>query len=84
MIQKSFPLKLIRPISETTLEINWISIETAAGNRMIQKGHIPIIARLQPNKELTYETREQKTESMTLPGGIAHITRTGVTIIVDE
>lgn len=84
MNQETFPAKFIRPTSETTTLINWISIETTTGNRLVKKGHEPLLTRLRPNTELTLETDEHVITSMTLPGGIVQITRTDITIIVDE
>ena len=81
---ESFPVKFIRPTSENTLQVNWIALETTSGNRVIQKGHVPFLARLKPNAELTLETDKQVKESMTLPAGVLHVTRTSATIIIDE
>jgi len=78
-------LNLITPTVTKNLAIAWIELNTSAGNFVIQPGHVPTILVLVPYKEMIFCLRSGKQESILLKHqGIAEITRTGVTVVINE
>lgn len=72
---------LISPTGSQTLEINWLEVETATGNFVIQPGHAPLIAPLASNKEIQISLEDGSTTIMTLAGGILEVNRDEITLL---
>ncbi|MBA3953826.1 F0F1 ATP synthase subunit epsilon [Candidatus Dependentiae bacterium] len=72
---------LISPTGSQVLEINWLEVETATGNFVIQPGHAPLIAPLAPNKEIQLSLEDGSTTIMTLAGGILEVNRDDITLL---
>lgn len=66
------------------LEVQWVELQTKAGNLIIQPEHAPMILELQPNTPVRYCLETSKQNTVQLAGGIVHITRTSVTILIDS
>lgn len=77
-------LVLLSAFEEKKFQITWIEINTPAGNRVIQPGHIPILVGLAPHQKITFGLSTGKRESFVIKQGIAHVTRTGVLILIKE
>ncbi len=75
-------LKIIRPTSSQTMKINWLEAQTEQGNLVVLPGHTPMIILLAPNKELSIELWDCTRTQMTIAGGIVHITRTSITLVI--
>lgn len=75
-------LTLIGPTSSQHINVNWLEVQTLAGNFVIKPGHAPMIVVLAPNKELTMELHDGSLTLMTIAGGILEIQRTFITLIL--
>lgn len=65
------------------LEVQWVELQTKVGNLIVQPEHAPMILELQTNSQIRYCLDSSKQNTMLLSGGIVHITRTSVTILID-
>ncbi len=77
-------LVLISPLQKQTFSITWLEINTAVGNFVIQPGHAPMIVTLTPHEKLTFCLDNGKRESIIVHQGVAHITRTSASILLNE
>ncbi len=75
-------LKIVRPMSSQTMNINWLEAQTEQGNFVIMPGHTPMVILLAPNKELSIEMWDCTRTEMTIAGGILQITRTSITLLI--
>ena len=75
-------LKIIRPTSSQTMNINWLEAQTDQGNFVVLPGHTPMVILLAPNKELSLELWDCTRTQMSIAGGILQVTRTSVTLII--
>jgi F0F1-type ATP synthase epsilon subunit len=66
------------------LQVAWLEIDTPAGNFVIHKGHAPMLVTLVPGKTILMRLKSGKQENIAASGGIVHITRTSVTIILSD
>ena len=77
-------LTIITPTKKNTYNVAWVELNTPAGNFVIARGHAPMIITLSPEKPVIYELNTGKDASETITGGIAHITRKSVTLILNS
>ncbi len=63
-------------------DIDWIELNTPAGNMVIQHGHAPMIIELNAHEELLYQTTSGLQESIKIIQGIAHVNRDTITILL--
>lgn len=63
-------------------DIDWVELNTPAGNMVIQQGHAPVMIELSSGHELLYQTTMGVRESLMIVQGIAHITRYEVKILL--
>ena len=77
-------LKIISPESEQEFEVVWVDIEAASGNFVILKGHAPMIATIDPNKQIGFCLKNGKQEIITCSGGIAEVGREHVNILLNS
>lgn len=75
-------LKIVRPMSSQTMEINWVEAQTEQGNFVIMPGHAPMVILLAPGKELAIELWDCTRTQMTIPGGILQVTRQALTLLI--
>lgn len=75
-------LHISSPSECKDLQVAWVELNSAVGNFVIQRGHAPMIITLAPNSVLTYRLLTGKQELYKVVKGVAHVTRTGVTLIV--
>ncbi len=66
-----------------TFDIQWIELQTMVGNFIIQPGHAPMVLELQDHASIRYCLDNTRQNSVSLPGGIVHITRDAVMILID-
>lgn len=78
-----FELTIITTTASRVLQVVSLEVETTMGNCVILKGHVPLIAILQPHKEIRFEGVNGLVESMELPGGIVEVRRDATLIIVN-
>ena len=76
-------LHIVGPISHSSYTITQLGITTTEGDMTIHANHAPMITYLAPNHEIVYTTEDGTQERMQLAGGIVHIERATVTIIMD-
>ncbi|HJZ23317.1 MAG TPA: hypothetical protein VJ201_02580 [Candidatus Babeliales bacterium] len=77
-------LEIISQSSKSTINVNWVEVNTYTGNFVIQAGHAPTIISLEPEKELIFEHVDGEQERIIIPSGIIHITRTCITLIISS
>jgi len=77
-------LFITKPFEKINIDIEWIEIETAAGNFVIQPEHAPMIIELKPGIKAVYELPNGLQEAMEIKSGLAHITRHSVTLLLSE
>ena len=77
-------LHIVSPLRTLTYDIVWIELNTNAGNFVIQSGHAPMLLILAAHKEIIFRLKTGKDESLTIPQGVAEITRESITIIMNE
>jgi F0F1-type ATP synthase epsilon subunit len=77
-------LTIISFQEKLTFDIAWLEITTTTGNRVVQKGHVPMIAQLAPRTLVSFCLQNGKQESKDVAGGMVHIERTSVTIVIDS
>lgn len=77
-------LIVVSPTQNNTYAIAWIEISTPAGSFVVQHGHMPMIIALKENTSLPFRLENGKQEVIVVPQGIAEITRSSVTIIINE
>lgn len=65
-------------------EVAWVELNSDAGNFVIQSGHAPMLLVLAPDKEIVFRLKNGKEESIAVPHGIAEVTRTRTTVIIQE
>jgi len=75
-------LKIVRPMSTQTMNISWLEAQTERGNFVIMPGHAPMVILLAPGKELSIELEDHTKTQMTIAGGILHITRNILTLLI--
>lgn len=72
------------PEHRQEIPITWLEINTPSGNFVILPGHAPMIITLTPNAPVTYCLSSGHQKSIDVVGGIAHITRTEVTLLLPQ
>ena len=77
-------LHIISPEQTVTHSVAWVEVETIAGNFVIHPGHAPTILLLSPDKELNFCLINGKQESLLVPRGIVEVSRTAVTLIINQ
>ena len=77
-------LKIIRPSGSEQFDVVTVELNTPEGNIVILKEHVPMIVTLTQGKEIGFILKSGKRESVLVRQGIAHITRTNVTVMLNE
>lgn len=75
-------LIILGPDQKHEYQISWLEINTPHGNRIIQRGHVPMIVRLAAGKPFTFRLQSGKQETIKAPQGLVHIERTQITIVL--
>jgi F0F1-type ATP synthase epsilon subunit len=68
-------------------DIHYLEVETSAGNFVILEGHAPLVLVLKPLQPLIFSrtTSPESHEKQQLPhGGLLKVTRTDITLIINE
>ncbi len=68
-------------------DINYLEVETSAGNFVILDGHAPLLLFLKPQQPIIFSRThapDSKEKQTLVHGGILKITRTGATVITNE
>lgn len=63
-------------------EIEWIELNTPAGNMVVQNGHSPMMIELSSGHELLFKKEDGTQDSIMIIQGIAHIKRHEVKILL--
>jgi F0F1-type ATP synthase epsilon subunit len=63
-------------------EIDWIELNTPAGNMVVQHGHAPMMIELKSGHELLYQKKDGVQDSIMIIQGIAHIMRDEIKILL--
>lgn len=63
-------------------DVDWVELNTPAGNMIIQQGHTSMIIELSSGHELVYQKEDGIRESVMIVQGVAHITRYEIKILL--
>lgn len=77
-------LQITSPFGRREEKIAWIELNTTHGNLVIQPAHAPMIITLKPQSTATFRLRTGKEETKVISQGIAHVTRTGITLLITQ
>lgn len=75
-------LTIISAQEKQIYDVSWLEVQTTTGNRVIQKGHVPMILKLSEQKLFTFGLQNGKQESIEAREGLVHIERGAVTIVL--
>lgn len=76
-------LDIIYPVKSEQYVVDWVEVNTSAGNYVIQSGHAPMVVTLAENQELLYKPVAQALiQKIMVERGIVTISRTGVTALL--
>lgn len=77
-------LVVVSPFETHTHDIAWIELTTLMGNFIVQHGHAPMVVSLKEQSFIVFRLESGKRETITIRQGIAEITRTKVTVLINE
>lgn len=77
-------LDIITPQEVKTHIIAWLELNTATGNMVIQRGHVPMIIALTPNEPIIFRLKSGKQEVVIPRQGVAEIDREAIKILISE
>lgn len=75
-------LHIASPSEKFETMIAWVELTTESGSMIVLPGHAPMIVSLVPLSSLYYRLRSGKEETKKVAHGIAHITRSSITILL--
>ena len=77
-------LQIIGIDQKNEFRIQWVELQTVVGNFIIQPHHAPMIVEMQPKSQIRFCLDSSKQKTVEIAAGVAHITRTTVTILLDS
>lgn len=77
-------LDILTPRETKTFTIAWLELNTATGNMVVQRGHVPMIVNLMPNQPIIFRLKNGKQEIITPRQGVAEIDREEIRILMTE
>lgn len=77
-------LTIVTPVSQTTLEVEWLEIETPVGNRVILPHHAPLIAALKPRSIISFKVADGATDTRFAYSGVVEVNRTQANVILND
>jgi F0F1-type ATP synthase epsilon subunit len=75
-------LEVVSPRSYAEHLIAWIELHTATSSLVIYRGHAPMILVLGTHQAITFKLKTGKQQSLRIAGGIAHIGREEVQLLI--
>lgn len=77
-------LFIVTPFKKITKEIDWLDVQTTAGNFVILSEHAPMIVSLQPDSQCIVGLVTGKQDIIKMRHGMLHVTRESITILGDS
>ncbi len=81
-------LTIIGPSTKMVIDVAWIDIETTQGSMIILPAHEPLLTELKAHSHMTYAQKNVDGSlfetSMQIASAIIDVTRSSVTVILDE
>lgn len=77
-------LRIITPTQNTTHEVEWLEINTPAGNRVILPHHAPLIATLTPRSLIKYQPIGAEVIERQISHGVVDVNRTRVILVTND
>lgn len=71
-------LTLLKPFEKIELDIEWLEVESSAGNFVITPGHAPMILALKQNSPLVYQHSNGTQERLLVKSGMLEVSRTAL------
>ena len=77
-------LDIISPKETTSHTVAWVELNTMSGNLVIHRGHAPTVFVLSENKPAIFKLSTGKELHVTVPSGVAEVTRDGISLLIAE
>lgn len=77
-------LKILRPTSSQTFDINWLEAQTDQGNFVILPGHAPMIILLASGKPLVMELSDSTKHILNITAALLQVTRNSLTLLISQ
>lgn len=77
-------LQIVGIDQKTEFNVQWVELQTVVGNFIIQIEHAPMIVQLQAKSQVRFGLDSSKQKTVDIAGGIAHVTRNSVTILIQN
>jgi F0F1-type ATP synthase epsilon subunit len=74
-------LVIVSPDQKKIVTVAWVELNTPMGSYVIQLGHVPMIITLATKEPFIFQNQSGKQESFMVADGVAHVTRTDITIV---
>ena len=75
-------LRIVSAEKSQIFSIAWVEANTPVGNFVIQDGHAPMVLALSPGKQLVFQLKSGKKESLTVENGMLEVHRTSATVLL--
>ncbi len=79
-----FELKIINTLSNQTLSVTGIEIESTTGNFFIGYGHVPLISIIKKNSLFTYHLSDGSSVRKQINGGIFKVSENKALALLDS
>ncbi len=76
-------LVITSPLAAHEYQVAWVELHTSKGSFVIQHGHAPMVLPLSPDKDIIFQLKSGKMESLVIAQGIADIDRDSINLIVN-
>ncbi len=77
-------LTIVTPVSQTTLEVEWLEVETPVGNRIFLPHHAPFIAALKSRSIISFKVADGSTDTRFAYSGVVEVNRTHANVILND
>jgi len=75
-------LLIISPQKKDEFDVEWVEVNTKAGNFIVLPDHAPLVATLSENEEVVFCFPNGKQEVITPKGGTVEVSRKSVTLLL--
>lgn len=78
-------LSIISSLEQKNITIDWLEVNTAQGNYVIQPGHVPTVLIASSGSTISYQpTGTDHVEELAIKQAIVHITRSEIALIITQ
>lgn len=84
MAQDLFEFEIVRPLESHTMVVEWIEVSSITGSFVVGPQHSPLIAVLKSPGVITYKLAGEPAKTMTVYGGMLHVTSERATAVLES